>query len=135
MWGVQLLLVNAYILYKMTHLIMWRKDKKSLMSHYDLSHWHGFSVTMVLLLTTNLQRSEKFKTAWPLIAQPPLRRLGGSMIALLILTLECFEDGLMMTCTIPVLRQMPNVLAAVYADGSRTPGAEEQVKHKLLQEV
>ena len=38
MWGVQLLLVNAYILYKMTHLIMWKKDKKSLMSHYDFRH-------------------------------------------------------------------------------------------------
>jgi len=38
MWGVQLLLVNAYILYKTTHLIMWKKDKKSLISHYDFHH-------------------------------------------------------------------------------------------------
>jgi hypothetical protein len=35
MWGVQVLLVNAYVLYKTTHLYMWKKNKKSLMSHYE----------------------------------------------------------------------------------------------------
>ena len=35
MWGEQLLLAKAYILYKMTHLIIWKKDKKAFMSHYD----------------------------------------------------------------------------------------------------
>ena len=59
-------------------------------------------------------KSKNF-TAWPLIAPTLLPRLGESMIALLILTLECFEDGLMMMCTVPFLRQMPNVLAAVNA--------------------
>ena len=46
MWGVQLLLVNAYILYKTTHLIMWKKDKKSLMSHYDF--WHQIALAWLL---------------------------------------------------------------------------------------
>jgi len=87
------------------------------------SDWHGFSAMKVLLLTTNLWRSENFKTAWPVIAPPPLPRLGQSMIALLILTLECFKDGLMMTCTIPFLCWIPNVLAAVYANGSRKSGS------------
>jgi len=35
MWGVQVLLVNAYVLYKTAHLFMWKKNKKSLMSHYE----------------------------------------------------------------------------------------------------
>jgi Transposase IS4/SAP domain len=35
MWGVQLLLVNAYILYKSTHLLTWKKNKKTLLSHYE----------------------------------------------------------------------------------------------------
>lgn len=32
MWGVQLLVVNAYVVYKTVHLYMW---KKSIMSHYE----------------------------------------------------------------------------------------------------
>jgi len=35
MWGIQVLLVNAYVLYKTAHLYMWKKNKKSLMSHYE----------------------------------------------------------------------------------------------------
>jgi len=35
MWGVQLLLVNAYVLYKTVHLYMWKKNKKSIMSQYE----------------------------------------------------------------------------------------------------
>ena len=35
MWGVQLLLVNAYVLYRTAHLYMWKKKKKSIMSHYE----------------------------------------------------------------------------------------------------
>ena len=35
MWGVQVLLINAYVLYKTTHLVIWCKDKKSLLSHYE----------------------------------------------------------------------------------------------------
>ena len=33
MWGVQVLLVNAYLLYKTSHLITWKTNK--IMSHYD----------------------------------------------------------------------------------------------------
>lgn len=35
MWGVQVLLVNAYVLYKTAHLYMWKKNKKSIMSQYE----------------------------------------------------------------------------------------------------
>jgi hypothetical protein len=35
MWGVQLLRVNSYILYKTTHLLTWKKDKKTLLSQYS----------------------------------------------------------------------------------------------------
>ena len=35
MWGVQVLMVNAYILYKTSHLIIWHKDEKTLLSHYE----------------------------------------------------------------------------------------------------
>jgi hypothetical protein len=35
MWGVQLLLVNAYVLYRTAHLYMWKKNKKGIMSHYE----------------------------------------------------------------------------------------------------
>ena len=34
MWGVQLLLVNAYVLYKTAHLLIWHKDKNTIMSQY-----------------------------------------------------------------------------------------------------
>ena len=45
-WGVQLLLVNAYILCKTTQLIMWKKDKKSIMSHDDF--WHQIALAWLL---------------------------------------------------------------------------------------
>jgi hypothetical protein len=35
MWGVQILLVNAYILYKSAHLQIWKTEKKKLLSQYD----------------------------------------------------------------------------------------------------
>ena len=35
MWGVQVLMVNAYILYKTSHLIIWHKDERTLLSHYE----------------------------------------------------------------------------------------------------
>ena len=47
--GVQLLLGNTYILYKVTHLLMWKKDKKSIMSHYDFPH----QIALAWLLGTN----------------------------------------------------------------------------------
>ena len=28
MWGIQLLLVNAYVLYKTAHLLIWKRQKK-----------------------------------------------------------------------------------------------------------
>jgi hypothetical protein len=34
MWGVQVLLVNAYVLYRTAHSIMWKTDKKLLLSQY-----------------------------------------------------------------------------------------------------
>ena len=35
MWGFQLLLVNAYVLYKTAHLILWKKNKKTIISQYE----------------------------------------------------------------------------------------------------
>ena len=35
MWGVQLLLVNAYVLYKTSHLLIWKADKSKILSQYD----------------------------------------------------------------------------------------------------
>jgi hypothetical protein len=35
MWGVQVLLVNAYVLYRSAHLLIWKTEKKKILSHYD----------------------------------------------------------------------------------------------------
>ncbi len=35
MWGIETLLVNAYVLYRETHLLMWKAKKSHLTSHYD----------------------------------------------------------------------------------------------------
>jgi hypothetical protein len=35
MWGVQLLLVNAYVLYKTAHLYLWKKNKRSIMGQHE----------------------------------------------------------------------------------------------------
>ena len=35
MWGVQVLLVNAYVLYKSAHLLVWKTPKKDILSQYD----------------------------------------------------------------------------------------------------
>ena len=35
MWGLQLLLVNTYLLHKTSHLLIWKKDKKSVLSQYE----------------------------------------------------------------------------------------------------
>ncbi len=35
MWGVGTLLVNAYVLYRETHLLTWKTKKSHLLSHYD----------------------------------------------------------------------------------------------------
>lgn len=35
MWGVQLLLVHTYVLYKSTHLLTWKRRKKTLLSQYE----------------------------------------------------------------------------------------------------
>ncbi len=34
MWGVQVLLVNAYVLYRTAHSIIWKTDKKLILSQY-----------------------------------------------------------------------------------------------------
>jgi len=34
MWDIQLLLMNAYVLYKTAHLLIWHKDKNTIMSQY-----------------------------------------------------------------------------------------------------
>jgi len=38
MWGVQVLLVNSYILYKTAHLLIWKTPKKNVLSQYDFRH-------------------------------------------------------------------------------------------------
>jgi hypothetical protein len=35
MWGVQVLLVNAYVLYKSAHLLVWKTPKKDILSQHD----------------------------------------------------------------------------------------------------
>jgi hypothetical protein len=35
MWGVQLLLVNAYVLYKKSHLLIWKTQKSKLLTQYE----------------------------------------------------------------------------------------------------
>ena len=35
MWGVQVLLVNAYVLYRTAHCIVWKTDKKLILSQYQ----------------------------------------------------------------------------------------------------
>ena len=35
MWGVQVLLVNAFILYKTSHLFIWKREKKQVLSQYE----------------------------------------------------------------------------------------------------
>ncbi len=35
MWGVQLILVNAYVLYKTSHLLIWKIAKSKLLSQYQ----------------------------------------------------------------------------------------------------
>ena len=47
MWGVQVLLVNAYVLYKSAHLLIWKTPKKDIMSQYHFRKsivldWFGF---------------------------------------------------------------------------------------------
>jgi len=36
MWGVETLLVNAFVLYRETHLLMWKTQKKKILSHFHL---------------------------------------------------------------------------------------------------
>jgi len=38
MWGVQVLLVNSYILYKTAHLLIWKPPPKNVLSQYDFRH-------------------------------------------------------------------------------------------------
>ena len=38
MWGVQVLLVNSYILYKTAHLLIWKPPQKNVLSQYDFHH-------------------------------------------------------------------------------------------------
>jgi hypothetical protein len=47
MWGVQVLLVNAYVLYKSAHLLIWKIPKKDIKSQYHFRKsivldWFGF---------------------------------------------------------------------------------------------
>jgi hypothetical protein len=35
MWGLQVLLVNAYILYRSAHLLIWKTNKKKILSQYQ----------------------------------------------------------------------------------------------------
>ena len=35
MWGMQVLLVNAYVLYRTAHSIIWKTEKKLILSQYE----------------------------------------------------------------------------------------------------
>ena len=45
MWGLVVILVNAYLCYKSAHLIIWWTDKKDIMSQYEF----GKSIVLVRL--------------------------------------------------------------------------------------
>ncbi len=50
-WGIQVLLVNSYLLYKTVHLIVWKKNPKTLLSHYEFRYaivmaWFGVTQNM-----------------------------------------------------------------------------------------
>ena len=45
-WGIQVSLVNSYLLYKTAHLYIWKRDPKTIMSQYDFQYqidlaWYG----------------------------------------------------------------------------------------------
>ncbi len=49
MWGVQLLLVNAYVLYKTFHLLIWKTAKIKLLSQFEFQkaivlEWFGLEM-------------------------------------------------------------------------------------------
>jgi hypothetical protein len=37
-WGIQVLLVNAYVLYRTAHIHVWKQDKKSVMTQYNFRY-------------------------------------------------------------------------------------------------
>jgi hypothetical protein len=62
-WGIQVLLVNSYLLYKTAHLIVWKKDPKTLLSHYEFRYaivmaWFG------VLQKTDGSSSSSSKRRW-----------------------------------------------------------------------
>jgi len=61
MWGVQVLLVNAYILYKSTHLLTWKKKKTSLLSQYEFRSQIALAWLKGAQDTTGNQASEQTK--------------------------------------------------------------------------
>ena len=60
MWGLGVILVNAYLCYKNAHLLIWCTDKKDIMSQYDFRksivlawmHDHGVVLLPVISETT-----------------------------------------------------------------------------------
>ena len=60
MWGLGVILVNAYLCYKSAHLLIWSTDKKDIMSQYDFRksivlawmHDHGVILLPVIPETT-----------------------------------------------------------------------------------
>ena len=74
MWGLQVLLINAYILYRTTHLLTWKKAEKTLLSHYEFRRqlvleWLGLSseIDNDTLLTeeTKSRKREQDSTSIP----------------------------------------------------------------------
>jgi hypothetical protein len=35
LWGVQVMLVNAYVMYKVAHIYIWKSIESSIMTHYS----------------------------------------------------------------------------------------------------
>jgi hypothetical protein len=69
-WGIQELLVNSYLLCKTTHLIVWKKDLKTVLSHYDFR----YAVVMALFgVKKNEDSSTSFfnKRCWDEISSSP----------------------------------------------------------------
>lgn len=118
MWGVQVLLVNAYVLYKTAHLYMWKKNKKSIMSQYDFHHQIALDWLM------GSETSSQGKCACTIsdydsvsILHCLLAKQGGLLMHCLTQTMAVFTCNWMMTSTFLSQALPVNNLAAAYVDG------------------
>ncbi len=79
-WGIQVLLVNAYLLYKTAHLHVWKKDPKTTKPHYEFCFaivmaWFGVKTKSDSSLTSGKKPLyDDFSTVTPNTAASSLER-------------------------------------------------------------